>query len=172
MNRREAIGKIVLGTAAMTFLPRCQSIVVPIFENFVVEPQSYQLLSHLSTIILPKGEIPIETREPTSEYILNVVDVCYAPEDRQAFLDGWAAYQIYVEEMIKKRPKKWEEEQVQTVLEKLELMLEEDNDFASFYKSTKSLAIQHFTTSEHYMQAYLEYQFIPGGYQGCLALEG
>ncbi|MEM6699613.1 MAG: gluconate 2-dehydrogenase subunit 3 family protein [Bacteroidota bacterium] len=172
MNRRQAIANIVLGTAAITFLPGCQSITVPVFENFEVEPKSYQLLSHLASIILPKGEIPIETREPTAEYILNVVDACYAPEDRQEFLEGWTAYQTYVEEVIQKRPKKWEEEQVATVLEKMELMLEEDNKFASFYKSTKNLTIQHFTTSEHYMQKYLEYQFIPGGYQGCLALEG
>jgi len=170
MNRRKALGTIVLGTAAITFLPQCQSITVPTFDNFTVEPKAYQLLTHLTSIILPKGEIPIETVEPTAEYILNVVDACYTLKERQQFLDGWAAYQTYVDEEVQKRPKKWDEVQKNTVLEKLEQMLEEDSAFTEFYKSTKGLTRQHFATSEHYMKDYLEFEFAPGRYESCVAV--
>ena len=170
MNRRQAIGTIALGTAAITFFPQCQSITVPTFDNFTVEPKAYQLLTHLADIILPKGEIPIETVEPTAEYILNVIDVCYTPEDRQEYLEGWAVYQTYVNEEVQKKPKKWDEAQTNAVLEKLELMLEEDSAFAAFYKSTKRLTREHFTTSEHYMKDYLEFEFIPGRYEPCVAI--
>lgn len=170
MNRRQAIGTIALGTAAITFFPQCQSITVPSFENFTVEPKSYQLLTHLADIILPKGEITIETVEPTAEYILNVIDACYTPEDRQKFLDGWTAYQTYVEEEVQQKPKKWDALQTEAVLEKLELMLEEDSAFAEFYKSTKNLTRQHFATSEHYMKDYLEFEFAPGRYEPCVTI--
>ncbi|MEM8525958.1 MAG: gluconate 2-dehydrogenase subunit 3 family protein [Bacteroidota bacterium] len=170
MNRRQAIGTIALGTAAITFFPQCQSIIVPTFKNFEVQPKAYKLLTHLADVILPKGELPIETVEPTAEYILNVIDACYSSEDRTKYLEGWAAYQTYVEEEVQRKPKKWDEAQTNTVLKKLELMLEEDNAFAGFYKSTKYLTRQHFTTSEHYMKDYLEFEFIPGRYEPCVAV--
>ncbi|MEM0993788.1 MAG: gluconate 2-dehydrogenase subunit 3 family protein [Bacteroidota bacterium] len=171
MNRRKALGTIALGSAAVAFLPQCTNKeVLPVFEHFEVERKLYQLLSHLSQIILPKATLPIETMEPTSEYVLNVIDQCYAPSDRTRFLEGWQAYRDYLNLEVKKSVRRWDEAQVDSVLTNLEQRDAEMDSLAYFYQQTKALTKEHFTTSSYYMTNYLEYKFIPGGYEACVSV--
>ncbi|MEM9888862.1 MAG: gluconate 2-dehydrogenase subunit 3 family protein [Bacteroidota bacterium] len=171
MNRRQALSTIALGSTAVALFPQCSSPeVLPVFQHFEVERKAYRLLRHLTQIILPKGNLPIETREPTAEYVLNIVDNCYTELDRNRFLEGWKAYQDFLKTAMNRSLRKWKPEQRQQVLETLEADSLEENPLAYFYQNTKSLTKQHFTSSAYYMEAHLEYQFIPGGYEPCVAV--
>lgn len=172
MNRRQAIGNIILGSAAVMILPQCQSetITVPTFSNLEVAPNTYQALGQLSQTILPYGNVPISTPETTENYILNIVDQCFSPADRERFLMGLDAYQTYLKEEVKTPFNRWDDSQKTAILSHLEELSEKDSSLNYFYQESKNLTREHFLRSEHYMTNYLEYKFIPGGYEPCVSV--
>ncbi len=46
--------------------------------------------------------------------------------------------------------------------------LEGDDAAANFVKQIKNISVLHFRTTENYMTQYLNYEFIPGRYYGCI----
>lgn len=169
MNRRQALGTIVMGGAALTLLPACQSETLPTFTHFEVESKAYQMLDFLSELILPTNDLPLETPESTPEYVLRVVDECYIEEGRLLFVEGWNAYPDFVKENGSHNYKKWSVEEANNHLAQLQV-LSEDNAIGYFFRETKNLTRDHFTSSPHYLYNYLDYQFIPGEYEGCAAV--
>jgi hypothetical protein len=169
MNRRRAIETILLSGAAFTLLPGCQQETLPVFKNFEVERTAYQRLHALSRLILPVNDLPLETPEPTANYILNVVDQCYDENERVLFVEGLNAYPEFMREKSGRRFKNWTADDVLAHFELLEELPREE-PIGLFYQTTKDLSKHHFTTSPHYMYNYLDYQFIPGGYAGCVPI--
>lgn len=171
MNRREAIGNIILGAASLAILPQCQAdVLLPQLSNMEVSKSAYRALDHLSKIILPIKDLPVTTRESTVDYILTVVDRCASASDLEKFQTGLAEYETYTAS-IGSNPKRWTPEQVVKALDGLEAALEEDTAFAHFYDTTKGLTKHHFQRSELYMTQYMEYKFVPGPYEGCVKIE-
>ncbi|MEM1327780.1 MAG: gluconate 2-dehydrogenase subunit 3 family protein [Bacteroidota bacterium] len=167
MTRRHAIGTIFLGGAAFSLLPACNFEELPTFQHFEVERTAFERLEVLSRLALPINDLPLETPEPTVNYILTVVDQSYKPEDRTRFVEGMTAYPEFMKANSDRRFKKWTAEDVLAHLELMESLPAEE-PIGYFYQTTKGLSKQHFTTSPYYMRDYLDYQFIPGGYEGCV----
>ena len=46
--------------------------------------------------------------------------------------------------------------------------LEQEDDLGYFMSKTRQWSLRHFMTSEHFMTAYLKYEFIPNRHLGCV----
>ncbi len=155
MKRRAAIRNIAIGTATLPFLPYCNVEPEKIYENLPLDKPQKSFVKVMAEQILPTKNSPIQTPETTADFILTVLNNCYPPEDIQRYCEGLAAFQI-----------DWNtHKQLPTDLPKGEPTKAIDY----FLTTTRSLATEHLTTSEHFLTNYLDYQFVPGGYDGCAA---
>jgi len=82
MKRRNALKSIVVVSAGTVIFPACQPTEevpsIPVFDNLAIDKNQYNLLGELTEYLLPKKDLEIPTPEPTSEFILNMMNDCYA----------------------------------------------------------------------------------------------
>lgn len=176
MNRRTAIQNIALTAAGLAFLPACKLEQIPVFENIPLEPAQYHMLGDVIKTILPLKETPIKTPETTTDFILTMFNDCYAPEETERFLTGLKTFEKHLQEQKQTTFKKLDDTQRVALLTELTEEKEgEEKDenmgaMRHFIGTTRGMAIWHFTSSEHYMENFLDFEFVPGRYIGCEAI--
>ena len=150
MKRRKALQTIALTTGSLMLLPYCTSASEPVYENLPISSKQKKLIGAISNAILPENQTEFATPESRQHFVLLMVNDTFKPEKIQDFLNGLEAYENESGNSIQ-----------------LESANEEVN---KFIQSIKQLSIQHFTTSMNFMQNYLQFEFIPGRFNGCVSL--
>lgn len=109
-------------------------------------------LSDLANAILPLENTPIQTPDTREDFIETLVEVCYSEADGQTFKTGLNEIKKIVKGSFD-----------------LDTIINTENEAVKFcFDTTRKLAIEHLTTSEYFMTELMGYQFIPGGYTGCV----
>lgn len=171
MKRRQAIQSLATISMGVVFLPSCEvGSSGPVYSNLPFTNNQRELIGELVDIILPKEDLEVTTPESTLDFVLTMVNDCYAPDDIQKFQAGFSEFETYLDQNYRKNLQKVGPEDQKELLAYLENSedLSESLDF--FYNNTKRLTIQHFTSSNFFMTGYLDFEFVPGRYIGCASV--
>ncbi len=171
MKRRQAIQNIAIISSSLALMPACNFVDEPVFENVPLEPDESKLLKWLTEAILPKdGEPQITTPEPTYQFVLSMINDCFDPEDIQKYLTGLKLFYQYIKDEYQMFYSGLNPEQhilLFTEVSKSEMLPE---SLQYFLNTTKQLTVRHFTTSEYFLKNHLDFEFVPGRYNGCVPL--
>lgn len=169
MKRRELIRNIALVSAGITLMPACNlEISRPVYENIPLDNEQWKLLSRLTKAILPKGELPVTTPETTPDFVLTMINDCFEPRDIQKYLTGLRVFQQYLRDEYDLPFQRLNPEQHLLLFSKIEQSELLPESLQYFLHTTKQLTVRHFTSSEYYLKNYLDFEFVPGRYLGCV----
>lgn len=167
MKRRTAIRNLTIFATGIAFMPSCDlEETAPTFSNVSLEPKEWQLIQKLTKAILPKGETPISTPETTPMFVLNMLNDCFEAEDIKKYVSGLKLFLQYVQDEYKMPFQNLNTQQNVLMLTEITNSPIFPKNLKFFLNTTKNLAVRHFTTSEHFMKTYLNYEFVPGRYDG------
>lgn len=169
MKRRDAIQHIALISAGLAFLPACNVERWPVYENIPLERSQQQLIQWLTDSILPKGDLPLTTPEPTPQFVLRMINDCSAPEEIEQYLAGLQALQQSVEGANLDIGDMTGAESV-AFLKGLMEAPDSDAHLKYLLKTTRQLTIQHFTVSQYFLTKHLGFEFAPGRFNGCVSV--
>lgn len=170
MQRRQAIRNIALISAGAVLAPACNFEGGPVYKNIPLKPEQFQLIEWLTDAILPKGELPFDTPESASHFALNMINDCFDPKDIQNYLTGLKIFMQYVQDEYQTSCKNLNPEQQVLLFSKIMQSDILPKSLRYFLSTTKQLSVRHFTSSEYFMQNYLNYEFVPGRYSGCVSV--
>ena len=171
MKRRQAIRNIALISSAAAFMPACNLTgEQAVYENIPLDSEQLQLVEWLTSAILPKGELEIQTPETTPRFVLGMINDCFDPKDIQKYLTGLKIFAQYVQDEYQTSYKSLNPEQHILLFSKIMQSEVLPKSLRYFLSTTKQLSIRHFTSSEYFMKNYLDYEFVPGRYSGCVNL--
>ncbi|MEM8906293.1 MAG: gluconate 2-dehydrogenase subunit 3 family protein [Bacteroidota bacterium] len=181
MQRRKAIQQIALISTGIVLLPNCHWESFPVYEKVPLQEGQRQVIDRLAQAILPMEELPLELPESTTDFILRMLNDCFAPKDIQRYLDGLQAFQLASNQV--------EQKQMTDILPKMLAQLNEqhlaniekasatqveletiESPLAFFYGTTKQLTQQHFTSSPFFLKEILDFDFVPGRFTGCVSI--
>lgn len=169
MKRRQAIKHLVILSSATAILPGCR--IEPtgaIYENVSLDNQQFELLGQFIDSLLPKEKTNVITPEKTVDFVLTVLNDCHSPEDIQKFKAGLSALQAYLSQNYKAKYDALgnkEKAEIFTYLSEKEGTTE---PVEFFYRTSRKLAIEHFTSSPFFMKNIMGWEFVPGYFKGCV----
>lgn len=174
MDRRSAIKTCFVFTAGIAFLPSClleKNKSSLLLKNIKINGEQEQLMAELSETIIPKTDTPGAKDISAHLFALMMVDDCFEPEKQQQFVSGLKGF----EEMTKKKFDKSFIEcspaQRSELLTTLEGNKEAKDDTTAFYRMTRGLTIQCFTSSQFYLTKVHVYEMVPGRFHGCVPVK-
>ena len=177
MKRRTAIQGIIAVSASAAFLPSCNFFQEPlkVYANLPLDRAQRGLIDQLSNTLLPTTNIEgLTTLEPTLDFMLGMLNDCYAKEDVDKYLTGFNAFQTQLKEKsespLSELPAEKITELFTDLITELETSETASNELKYFFSTTNQLTQKHFTSSEYYQKKYLDFEFAPGRYEGCAAL--
>jgi len=172
MNRRTVLRNFVILSAGIALVPSCRNGKVKrsvSWKNIRLNSDEENMLADLSEAILPvKSEAP----EDSAHYFaLTMVDDCYAPDDQKKFLDGLKRFEEMAREKYGSGFVNLDAEQKLSLLGELESKKNEGEAVNYFYNTTRSLTLQHYMTSKHYLVNIRHWEMAPGRWNGCFPVE-
>ena len=175
MKRRQVLKSIVVVSSGLIIFPACKGNQppIPVYGNLSIDRSQFELIQNLAEAILPKNGLEITNPEPVNEFILTMVNDCYTLDQCKKYVAGLKAFQGLVEEKHKNDFSKIGAEkqlEVFNYLKDLEAPEEPEEAAKFFFDTTHRLTIQHFTGSEYFLTQHLEWKFVPGPYEGCVAV--
>ena len=169
MKRRTAIRNLGLISAGFSFLPACNfTEKPPVYSNVPLETEQYHLVEWLTEAILPAGEPEIITPEKTPHFVLTMLNDCYAPQDIEKYLAGLQLFDQKIQDQYSTSFKKLEPEQQILLFTEVAESETLPESLKYFLNTTKRLTVQHFTSSEYFMINHLDFEFVPGHFDGCV----
>ncbi len=168
MKRRKAIRQLAIISSTIAIFPSCDFEAMPVYDNIPLTKKQWRLIGQLTKIMLPNSNPEITTPEKTKDYLLTVINDCYSPKKAETYLLGLNEFQLLLKE---KYPSSLERISAEKKIELFCYLAFPDNNsepLTYFYNTTLNLTQQHFTTSEYFMKNYLDFEFIPGRYLGCV----
>ena len=173
MKRRTAIQSIIVTTAGLAILPSCNFFQEPlkVYKNIPLDRGQRVILSQLSEAILPKvGLEQFTTPESRVDFILTMLNDCSPKEEIDQYVAGLIDFQAYLTEKYNQSFTDLQPAQLTEMMTQLTTSEEVPASIQSFFNKTNSLTQQHFRSSEYYMKNYLDFEFAPRRYEGCLAV--
>ncbi|MEM1119411.1 MAG: gluconate 2-dehydrogenase subunit 3 family protein [Bacteroidota bacterium] len=168
MDRRTAIQNIFLLSAGAVLLPNCEMEETgPVYANVPLEKGQRTLIDLVTKAILPTEGTPVAMPEKTVDFVLTMLNDCTAPEDIQKYLLGIKEFQQGVKELYQTSFKKIDAAQQLELFTKLGESEKMTEAAKYFFNTTNGLTRWQFSTSEHFMTAYQDFEFVPGRYLGC-----
>jgi hypothetical protein len=172
MDRRSALRNFVILSAGIAFMPSCRDGKVKgvvAGRNIQLSGDQEYLLTSLSETILPvKGEAPSDAAHL---FVLTMVDDCYSKEEQQQFLKGLQQFDELAQKKFDKTFVECSTAQKHALLTEMESRKEESEPVNYFYNTTRSLTLQHYTSSKYYLVTVRKFEMAPGRYHGCFPLE-
>ena len=160
-----------MAAVSIPIFPACEPAMPKVYSNLPLEFRDYKLIERFTRLILPIDPDQVTTPESTVDFILSHVNDCRDEEEQQIFLEGLQEIHLHLSGGKKDKKiafhKKSEEKQANT----LDFVVAQANDFGPikfFYDSVRDLTLKHFTSSEYFMKNYLDFEFIPGRFKGCV----
>ena len=169
MKRRSALQKIAWVSGGIAMLPYYCSTQseITVYNNLPIAISDRNLINLLSNLILPEDAESFSTMESRLDFVLTQVNDGFDSQEISDYLFGMTAFRKHVmatygtsfEDLV-------ELDQLACIGKTIDC-----SDEKSFFVSTiKRHSLRHFTTSENYMKKYLNFEFMPGRYNGCVSV--
>ena len=178
IDRRKALkqaslllGFAISGPALTGVLNGCTADTKPDWQPVFLSPEEVKLITAASDRIIP-GAADVGV----PQFIDIMLSEYYLPEDQEQFRSGLTALEAQSQAILLKRfidGSEIEQDQVlsdQAALAKQQLQASPESP-KHFFLMIKELTLLGFFTSEIGATQTLQYDEIPGGYQGCVPLE-
>ena len=166
MHRRIALKNISIITGSTFILPYgCDFEAGIVYSNFTsLKKKHLNLIASISEFILPSDIKNFPTPENRLHFIMTMANDCLLKKERKLFEEGFEFFQLSLSSERNERFEKLQINQKQEfILKGLENNKPEIKMFLNFIKE---FSILHFETSENYMKNYLNFEFMPGRYNG------
>ena len=167
MNRRQAIQQLSIMGAGLALYPACNLEEVPHYARVPLDRKHYRIFKQFAEAILPVDHALYVTPEPRSTFILQILNDCTPSREIEQYLEGLKRFVIYLRERQLKSMDTLPNDKLDEIFGHLENSKESDESLYGFLRTTKNLAVQHFTGCEKYMTEEMEYELVPGRYIGC-----
>ena len=166
MLRRIALKNISVLTGSTFILPYgCDFETRIVYSNFTgLKKKHLNLIASISEFILPSDIKNFPTPENRLHFIMTMANDCLLKKERKLFEEGFEFFQLSLSSERNERFEKLQINQKQEfILKGLDNNKPEIKIFLNFIKE---FSILHFETSENYMKNYLNFEFMPGRYNG------
>ena len=172
MKRRQAIKNLVIITSAAAILPSCQpeAANVPVYENIPLDKKQRKFIEQFTEALLPKGDSGVTTPETTTDFVLTIFNDCQSPEDIQKYMAGLTELQTYVKQKYSSDFGSLGADKQAEIFAYLSGGEGLSEPLKFFFGSTRRLTVEHFTSSEFFLQNVLKWEFAPGRFKGCVAV--
>lgn len=182
MNRREAIQRtgMVLGYAVsaptiMAMLNGCETKPGVAFKPVWLSEDQARLISEVTEIIIPRTDTPGAKDVGVPGFIDQVMKECYKKEDQDKFLNGLTAFDDGAKELYGDAFNDLDTEQQVAYVKKIHDEAISAKRAATtkenpFILVVKELTLVGFFSSEPGATQVLQYQAVPGAYNGCVPL--
>jgi hypothetical protein len=164
MKRRKAIQTIALGVGGLGLLNYCTS--TPTAPS-VLEEKDQKLVELLTEAILPAKSEEFPTQETRMEFILNQMGGNLTVEEMEGYKQGLDIFQGLVEQTFLKP---YQALDFDTQNYTIQRALGHPGELGFFMRKNRKWSLRHFMTSERYMTEFLNYEFIPNRYLGCVTV--
>ena len=168
MKRRSALQKIAWVSGGIAMLPYYCSTQseITVYNNLPIAISDRNLINLLSNLILPEDPESFPTMESRLDFVLTQVNDGFDSQEISDYLFGMTAFRKHVMATYGTSFKDLVElDQLACIGKTIDC-----SDEKSFFVSTiKRHSLRHFTTSENYMKNYLNFEFMPGRYNGCVS---
>ena len=166
MLRRIALKNIATITGSTFILPYgCDFETGIVYSNFIgFKKKHLNLIASISEFILPSDMKNFPTTENRLHFIMTMANDCLLKKERKLFEQGFEFFKLSLSSERNERFEKLQINQKQEfILKGIESNKPEIKMFLNFIKE---FSILHFETSENYMKNYLNFEFMPGRYNG------
>ena len=170
-SRRLALKSLVFVSAGMVLVPSCMSDRSKsslLLKKIKISAADEALMAELCETILPKSATPGAKDLSAHLFVLTMVDDCRKKEDQEKFTKGLEAFKKYSQQTIGKDFVSADAAERKKILDAILAKVEEENDLNAFFKTTKGLTIQAYTSSEFFLTKVQVYELVPGRYHGCV----
>ena len=166
MLRRIALKNIAVITGSTFILPYgCDFETEMVYSNFSsFTKKQFGLLASISEFILPSDIKSFPTPENRLRFIMTMANDCLVKKERKLFEKGFEFFQL---SLFSERNERFERLQINQKQEFILKGIESNKpEIKMFLNFIKEFSILHFETSENYMKNYLNFEFMPGRYNG------
>lgn len=174
MNRRNAIGNIVVLSLGSMVLPSCDQRDEAIFKikNLPLTGNEEKLMSQLADAIIPTTAFIGASGVKAHEFTLKMVDDCYDPDQQNKYLTGLKEFDKLAKGKYGSSFTSIASPQKLEWLSSLEKKKDIPEEALFFYETTKKHTLQAFTSSKEYMTDVLKYKMVPGSnFKGCVPVK-
>ncbi len=172
MDRREAIRRTTLllggaiSSSAMTgLLSGCQATPSVAWTPVFVEQEQARMIESIVDCILPATETPGALDVGVPAFVDLMLKEAYSNEEQSRFLTGLTLLEASSQEKYKKEFLYCSNEDQTALLTELE---NQADSSPSFIRMVKELTLLGYFTSEPIMTNVLNYNPVPGKYEGCV----
>ncbi len=162
MKRRKAVQTIAMGVGGLSLLSHCNS---NLSGPPVLEDKDQKLVGLLTEAILPSKTESFPTPETRMQFILNQIDGALTAEELKGYKQGLKIYKGLVERTFLKP---YEDLDFDIQNYTIKRALGHPGQLGFFMQKNRQWSMRHFMTSERYMNEFLNYEFIPNRYLGCI----
>jgi gluconate 2-dehydrogenase gamma chain len=178
------LGFAVSAPAILGVLNGCTAVPELAFKPVFFTPEQAATISELTEIILPKTDTPGAKDVGVPGFIDQMLKEVYSPEEQQRFMSGLAEFEESSHTEYKKSFKRLDQDQQVALFKKHhdQAITESSGTGATgwwnagsgaekpFVLKVKELTILGFFTSQDGASKVLQYNAVPGPYQGCVPL--
>lgn len=161
MNRRHAIKSMAWATSGVLALSYCSPLPELAYSRIGLNKKDRNLIVYISLQILSEDPLNFPTRESREEFVFSWINDMFTDQEINDFEKGLKLFKASFDGSFSNLTS----EDQNDLLRK---SLEGDDAAANFVKQIKNISVLHFRTTENYMTQYLNYEFIPGRYYGCM----
>jgi hypothetical protein len=170
-SRRRALKSLVFVSAGLALVPSCMSDRSKsslLLKKIKISAADEAMLAELCETILPKTSTPGAKDLSAHLFVLMMVDDCKKKEDQEKFTKGLEAFKKLSQQTISKDFAEADPAERKKVMDAILAKIDDENDLNAFFKTTKGLTIQAYTSSEFFLTKVQVYEMIPGRYHGCV----
>ena len=184
MDRREALRRTALVMGGMltastitAILKGCKAEPALSWNPELFSEDQARVITRLTDIIIPKTNTPGAAETGVPYFIEQVVKDCYDQEEQKRFLDGLNEFmagseKAYGKSFLKLSEDKQEEYTVAVHRQAVEAEQAKVEGYKRpFILKCKELTMAGYFTSEPGATQVLQYEPVPGSYEGCITLE-
>lgn len=166
IRRRKALKNIGLITGGVLTLPYNCSFETQIsYSNFpLLKKKEQDLIADICNIILPTDFNNFPTVETRKHFVLTMINDCLDNENRIEFSAGLNSFQNEILEVKKIHFQDLSLDEQNNIV--ANFIDNEKSEIGVFLNYLKHYSLIHFETSENYMINYLNFEFMPGHYNG------
>ena len=180
MNRRDAIKRtsLLLGGALSAsvitgVLNGCQPSLEPDWLPQILSPEQAALVEGVTERILPGTDTPGAKEVGVTEFIDLMLKDAFSEKEQAAFLTGVNSIEQQCVELNGRPFLKCKQEEQDELLKSMDASAyegPEDMEPKPFFRQLKELTLLGYFTSERIMNEVLNFNPVPGAYQGCITV--
>lgn len=176
MDRRSSIQTLLIGSLATLVLPSCSWFSrdpAVILKNITLEIREEDIIAAICDTLIPETKkqetvIPGALGTQALEFLLTMVDDCYAPKQQQKFVKGLKEFDLLCEQKLGNSFHKLEADEKLAFLRTVATGDSIPSDITFFFQNLRQLTIRSYTHSEFYLTKVQEYKLVPGVFYGCV----